>query len=429
MKKRKPSEWSKLDNAAKIFPANSKKSDTKVFRFACRLVEPVDKIVLQKALDTTIDEFPLYKSVIKSGVFWYYFEKSHINPLVTEETLPPCSPLFDRDKKGLLFRVMYYRNRISFEVYHALSDGAGALQFLRTLVFHYILMKYPAKFKNKIPALDYDASRNQKMDDSFQKYYTSGAEDTDAKGAANKKKIKAYRLRGMRLPEYRIKVIEGAMNIKDIMDVVKKYNTSLTIFLSAVLMCSINEEIAVRHKKYPVVLSIPVNLRKYFKSETTRNFFGVINVDYGFEGESSELEDVIKHLKYRFKEELTPENLSRRINMLSSLEHNYMLRAIPLKIKDISLRIANNIADKSNTSTLSNVGRIEMPDEMKPYISSFDIFVSTNKLQACVCSYGEDVRISFTSAFISTDVQMRFFRRLASMGLDVTVTANKIDDE
>jgi len=423
MKKRKSSEWSRLDNAAKIFPANSKKSDTKVFRFSCKIVDPVDKSVLQKALDITIEAFPLYKSIIKSGLFWYYFEKSHIKPLVTEENSPPCSPLFDRNSKGLLFKVMYYKNRISLEVYHALSDGTGALQFLRTLVFHYITLKYSDAFLNRVPVLDYDASRTQKMDDSFQRYYTNNKKNV------KKKRIAAYQIRGLRLAEYRIRVIEGIMPIKDIMNKVKEHNTSLTIFLSSILMCSINEEIAVRHKKNPVVLSIPVNLRKYFNSETARNFFGVINVDYNFSENSDDLKAVIIHLQKCFIENLTPNNLSGRINLLSSLEHNYLLRVIPLTIKDIFLRLANNIVDKGYTSTLSNVGRIEMPDEIKLFISSFDIFVSTNKLQACICSYEDQLRISFTSSFISTDIQRRFFRKLTSMGIPIDIVTNKIDDE
>lgn len=423
MKRRKISEWSKLDNAAKIFPPNSKKSDTKVFRFSCELVEPVEKSALQKALDITIEAFPLYKSVIKSGLFWYYFEKSQIKPIVSEEDSPPCNPLFDRDKKDLLFKVIYYKNRISVEIYHALSDGAGALQFLRALVFHYITIKYSNNFIEKMPVMDYDASKTQKMDDSFQKYYTNN------KNTGKKKRIIAYKIRGQKLVEYRIKVIEGIMPIKDIMNKVKEHNTSLTIFLSSILMCSINEDIATRHKKNPVVLSIPVNLRKYFDSETARNFFGVINVDYNFSEYNNDLDEVIVHLKKCFKERLTPENLSGRINGLASLEHNYLLRVIPLKIKDISLRIANNIADKTNTSTISNVGRIEMPDEIKPFISSFDIFVSTNKIQACICSYNDKLRVSFTSAFTSTDIQRRFFRTLTSMGITVDIVTNKIDDE
>lgn len=423
MKNKKVSEWSKLDNAAKIFPPNSKNSDTKVFRFACELYDTVDKNALQRALDITVEAFPLYKSVIKSGLFWYYFERSHFKPEVFEENLPPCSTLYDKNNKTLLFRVMYYKKRISFEVYHALSDGAGALLFFKTLVFHYITIKHEYKFRDKVPVLDIEASKTQKMDDSFQKYYT----ETTPK--VKKKSVKAFRMRGPKIPEYRISVIEGVMPVDCLLSKVKEYKTSLTIFLAAILMCSINEEIPLRLKKKSVILSIPVNLRNYFYSQTARNFFGVINVDYNFGTGSGELTDVIESLKNSFKENINPENLRRRINTLSSLEHNFLLRAIPLAIKDIALKIANNIVDRSYTSTLSNVGIVSMPEEVKPFISSFDIFVSTNKLQACACSFENKFRISFTSAFVSTEVQRRFFKTLTDMGIPVTIESNAVHEE
>ncbi|MDF2950230.1 MAG: hypothetical protein K0R07_2280 [Sedimentibacter sp.] len=423
LKNKKVSEWNRLDNAAKIFPPNSKNSDTKVFRFACELYEPVDRNILQNALDITIESFPLYKSVIKSGLFWYYFEQSHIKPEVTEENLPPCTTLYDKNNKNLLFRVMHYRKRISFEVYHALSDGAGALQFFKTLVFHYITIRHEFKFRDRVPVLDIDASKNQKMDDSFQKYYSG------TKTKVKKKKEKAFRIRGSKIPEYRINVIEGIIPVDSMLAKVQEYKTSLTIFMAAILMCAINEEIPVRLKKRPVVLSIPVNLRNYYYSQTARNFFGVINVDYDFSKGSNELQEVIESLKNSFKENLTPEFLGRRINTLSSLEHNYILRAIPLAIKDIALKIANNIVDRSYTSTLSNVGIVSMPSELKPFISSFDIFVSTNKLQACVCSFENNLRISFTSAFVSTEIQRRFFKTLTDFGIPVTIESNIVHEE
>ena len=41
-------DWTRLDNAAKIFPPTSNKQDTKVFRFACQLNEWVDQDILQQ---------------------------------------------------------------------------------------------------------------------------------------------------------------------------------------------------------------------------------------------------------------------------------------------------------------------------------------------------------------------------------------------
>ncbi len=261
------------------------------------------------------------------------------------------------------------------------------------------------------------------MDDSFQKYYKN------EKNSFKKRRIKAFKIRGPKIPEYRIRVIEGIIPLDEILPKVKEYRASLTIFLAAILMCAINEEIPERLKKRPVVLSIPVNLRNYYSSQTARNFFGVINVDYDFSKGSDDLTEVIEELKKKFKENLRPEVLARRINKLASLEYNYVLRFIPLKIKDLALKIAYALADKGYTSTLSNVGAVSMPEDIKPFIHSFDVFVSTDNIQACLCSFENQLRISFTSAFVSSEIQRRFFKTLTDMGITVVIESNIIDEE
>ncbi|HBV67143.1 MAG TPA: hypothetical protein DEF04_02390 [Clostridiales bacterium] len=70
-----------------------------------------------------------------------------------------------------------------------------------------------------------------------------------------------------------------------------------------------------------------------------------------------------------------------------------------------------------------------MPEDIKPFISSFDIFVSTNKLAACACSYDNKLRVSFTSAFVSTEIQRRFFKTLTDMGIPVTIESNIVNEE
>jgi len=419
----KPSSWNRLDNAAKIFPPTTDKRDTKVFRFSCELYEPVDPAFLQEALDTTMEEFPFFQSILRGGLFWYYLESSDIKPVVKLENNPPCSTIYDRNVKGLLFEVTYYRNRISFEIYHALTDGTGALQFLRTLVFHYILIRYAIDFKDHIPVFDYDASMAQRTDDSFLKYYSKG------KKQDKKKKHFAHRIKGLKVSENRIKVIEGVVSVKSMLDEAHKYHATLTAFLAAVLMCSIGEEMTQGEKERPVVLSIPVNLRNYFSSETARNFFGVVDIDYDFKKNSSELKNVIQYLCEYFDRELTTERLGARMNSLAALEHNIFARVTPLVVKDIILKWAYDFSASETTASLSNVGKVSMPAEFAPYIRLFDVFVSTKKVQICMCSYGDNLTISFTTPFVNAEIQKHFFRTLTKMGIAVQIAANKIDDE
>jgi hypothetical protein len=80
--------------------------------------------------------------VLRKGLFWYYLEGSPLRPAAHAETEPPCAPVYDPVRKDLLFSVSFYRRRINLEVYHALTDGTGALQFLRLLVYHYLVLRH-----------------------------------------------------------------------------------------------------------------------------------------------------------------------------------------------------------------------------------------------------------------------------------------------
>lgn len=423
MAEKKAAAWKRLDNAAKIFPPTSNKRDTKVFRFACQLNEPVRQEELQLALDRTIEAFPLFRCVLKHGLFWYYLEETSLKPVVEREYRPPCGPLYDPNSRNLLFEITYCRNRINLEIYHALTDGTGALQFLRTLVCHYLALVHPEDFTMP-PLLDYDASAFQKEEDSFLKYYNPRTR------ALRKKSPRAYRIKGARLPEGRMKIIEGVMPVKEVLRLAKSYNATLTVFLTAAFLLAIGQEMAVRYRKRAVVLSVPVNLRNFFRSQTARNFFGVINVGYRFSDDgAATLEQVIGVVKATFDRELTEEQLSLRLNALGRAERNFLARAIPLVLKDLVLRCVNYRVQRETTGSLSNIGRISMPEETIPYIRQFDVFVSTDQLQACVCSFQEDLVVSFTSAFQSTDIQKRFFRILTGAGVPVEIASNLLDGE
>ena len=419
--KRKPTvPWSRLDNAAKIFPSTSSKRDSKVFRFCCELHDPIDPSLLQKALDHTLKLFPGFCCILKRGLFWYYLESSSLPAEAKEEKDPPCHPLYDKNVKSLLFEVTYFQSRINLEVYHALTDGTGALQFLRMLVYQYLLLRYPQQLVG-CPPLDYDASLGQKMDDSFRKYYQATHEKPDKQG----KHQFSYHIHGQKVPEHRIQVIQGIVPVSKILDYARESGVTVTVLLSSLLMLAISGDMSVRDKRRPVVLSIPVNLRNYFASETARNFFGLISVPYDFGHRCGTLEDLLEYNAQTFQRELTRDRLGARLNILSKIEHNAFARATPLVLKDICLRLAYDFSSWEETAALSNIGRVTMPKEMVPFIRLFHVFVSTDRLQICMCSFEDQMSISFSSAFTHTDIQRRFFRSLSGLGIPVTIISNQ----
>lgn len=422
MKVKETGKWSRLDNAAKIFPPTTTKRDTKVFRFACELKEMVEQEILQQAVTLTLEDFPAFRCVLKNGLFWYYLEESDIQPVVREEYRPPCSPIYNKNVKRLLFEVTYYRKRVNLEVYHALTDGTGAMEFLRMMVFHYLVLKYADEFADNPPVLDYDATSAERTKDSFQKYYSR-------RRKRKQKMLVAYRMRGPRFPEQRILVTEGIMPVHQLLQKAREYHTTLTILCVSLLIMAIRKEMPVRAAKKPVVITVPVNLRNHFPSGSARNFFCVIRVSYGAQDGDGSLESILAKVGANFKQALAPEELEGSINQFTALEKNVFTRAIPLVLKDPVMRVGYELSAREESSSLSNVGPVRMPPELSKYIELFDVFVSANKPQICMCSFGENLTMSFTSPFVGTDVQKNFFRAITELGVTVKIAANRIDEE
>jgi len=421
MRQEKKVKWARLDNASKIFPSTSNNRDTKVFRLACELYEDVDPSILQQALNMSLESFPLFRSVLRSGVFWYYFETSDIEPVVEKESTPVCAPIYDKDRRNLLFRLFYFNKRINLEIFHALTDGSGVIWFMETLIYYYMTIRYKDVLPGEIPKINYKASISQKMDDSFEKNYTQKGKSLMKTKSEH---VKAYHIRGTRVDESRTKLIEGAMSVKAVLNLVHQYDTTLTIFLTSLFFYSINKDMPSKLRRKPVVLSVPINLRQYFESSTARNFFSTMNIIYDFGTKSSELKEIIANVSESFKKGLTKEKMNVKLDQLMALEKNPFARVIPLPLKDFTLKMGNMVNDNRLTSSISNIGRLMMPPEFEPYIHQFSICVSARRPQIVLCSYGDRLVISFTSPFQETDIQRIFFQFLTKAGIEVEVSSN-----
>lgn len=409
--------WMRLDNAAKLFPSTSSERDTRVFRFACELKEEVMPDFLQKALEETLDCFPLYRTVMKKGLFWYYLEGKTLPVQAEEEHRPPCAALFDRNRETHLFSVSWYRCRINLEVFHALSDGAGAMEFLKALVCRYLLYAHEGQWAGKPPALPVSPVPSLQTADGFRRYYDRKA-----------KKVKfpsprAYQLRGEKPRPRRLKIVQGVVSAKAVLEQAHRCGATLTVYLTALLLKAVYLQMDTP-SPHPVVLMVPVNLRPYFPTASARNFFSTISVGYSFAEGKEDLGEVAASVADTFRQELTKERLSARMNSYASLEHNALLRAAPLPLKTLCLNIANLMSERKDTAVISNLGRVTVPEAFRPYIRLVDTFVSTPKLELCVCTFEDALSLTFTSHFERSDVEREFFRLLAQNGAEVEIRAN-----
>ena len=398
------SKWRKLDNAALAFPLVTGKNDTRVFRFYCQLKETVDGEILQQALDQTMKKYPLFQAVLRKGLFWFYLERRDIHATVKQEKRPPCSSLYIPDKKSLLFQVSYHNNRMNFEVFHGLTDGTGAMNFLEELVQNYLILAHP---ETELPRVEHEEeiTPGDQEEDSFSQYYSSEIPRN------KEKKPAAVKLKGEKLVHSDMDITEVILNVKETLAKARSYGVSITILLTAMLLCSIQEEIPKNRQKKPVTLMIPVNLRNYFPSQSMGNFFGWIEVGYVFEEDTS-FEKVLFSVKHQFQEQLQKDKIAMNMNGYVRIEKNPFVRAVPLEIKKFFLMAGANLGSRSITAVYSNIGIIRLPEEYKEYIERFGIFASTDSLQLCSCSYGNQLVLGFTSKIPDDSIQRNFMKML-----------------
>jgi len=423
--------WKKLDNAAKIFPALASADDTEVFRVSCQLYEEIDPALLQQALDSTMEEFPSFTETVCRGMFWYYLEDSGKKPVVHEESNTPLQPLYNKNTHGLLIDISYYKCRINFEVFHAICDGTGAFMFCRTLAVNYLCLSHGLPILKINSGLD--LTEREKEADSFSQYYEkekgkgNGLGLNAFMGKNTKKRI--YRFSEPKTPDFRQLVTEGVTSVAAIKKAAHAYNTTMTVFLTSVLIASIYATMDPRDRKKTVSVALPVNLRNYFESNTTRNFFGMIHVVYDFAKHGSDFDAIIAKVTDSFRRELTRENLETKIASQVGLEQNFGIRMVPLFLKDLAMTISQRIAMKRRTICLSNVGKVAMPSELADYVDCFDVFNSSSGRQVCVCSYGDKLVITFSGVLAEHEVERAFFRMIAkyaaeSGGEGVTISTN-----
>lgn len=410
--------WSRLDNAAKIFPPTSHGADSGVFRLSCELTESVEPDLLQRALDETLRYYPHMCMVMRRGIFWYYLEQTTLSPRVAPEHQPPCTPLYF-GSKSLLFEVTYWRSKVNVDVFHVLADGAGAIAFFTALMTAYLTLLHPEAGPIAAP----QPPLSHKREDSFQKYYQARS-----KGKAGGVR-RAHRLRGAKRPDVGLTILEGVADVRQLLDLAHQYNTTLTVYMAALMFLAIHDEMYVRDEKRLVVLTVPVDLRGFFPSDSARNFFSTIRVSYDFRQRSGTLEDIIEQTAAAFKRELTPERLAARMNKMASLEHHPLLRPIPLALKNLVLRISGSLSDLGETVALSNVGKFRLPEKLHPFVRGFGVFMSTGATQLCTCTFGSSLHFGFTSVFESPDIQRNFFTRLSAAGVDLEIRSNEFHKE
>ncbi len=401
-----------IDTVGNLFPAVQGEDNSSFFRISAVLKEPVDPELLQKALNIVYQRFSFFFVRLRKGVFWNYLEESVALCIVQEEKDLPCSPMKALKGKSNLIRFLYFQNRIIIEVSHIITDGTGCFELLKGLLFSYItLLKGEIDSEDKIISLDQIPTIRDYESSFFR--YIGNTKGTKIKKTKLKK---SYRIRGFLPLEKGTHVVTGCASIKAVKGVTKKFSTTITGYLCALLMFSIfSERIKYEKNKRPLVVAIPVNLRSFFQSESLKNFFAVPNVSYEFSQETT-FEDVVESVTVQMKELFSKESLESEIRRYTSFEGNPLAPFVPLAIKNAFIRLGFSLfGEAKKTITLTNLGIADLPKGMRKHIELFEAVLYPTKLSpmnVAVASFMDTLTVSFSLAIAETDIIRTFFTML-----------------
>lgn len=418
--------WHRLDNAAKVFPAVRSSSNSSVFRITAKLNEEISASVLTKAVEEALRELPTFNVKLRKGLFWYYWESNFLKPIVAEDDTYPLRRIDKRQNSGFMFRVTYFGKKINLEMFHGLTDGAGAMVLLKSILYFYLKQQHPDSITVNELIAETGFSQHALDEDSFLRVQRG------KKRVKAPKIERAYQMIGTRYFGERVDVTQGVLPTMGVVALAKAAGVTVTVYLTALLMYSIYQN----NYKYfpenkPIIFSVPINLRGFFQSSTIRNFFSFITVAVNFHDCDYTFEQVLETISRQLKEALQLENISARVAYNVHAERNLALRFFPLFLKNLFLRIIYAKGEFGFTSTISNLGQVKLPEEQKPFVCRFESLNNITKRQCfkvCLCSLGDGMTVSFVSGMEEKDVERYFFRFLAEKGLDVQIVSNGVDE-
>ena len=110
----------------------------------------------------------------------------------------------------------------------------------------------------------------------------------------------------------------------------------------------------------PIRVAVPVNLRPYFDSDTTKNFFVMVSAEFRPQKNTYTFEEVLAIIQDSLHKQINKEHLEDLFSYSVSNQMNKLMRPVPLFLKNIAMRIVYSKSAVANTTTITNIGNIKI---------------------------------------------------------------------
>lgn len=409
--------WFALDDAAKLYPLSMKQGKMSTGRLSVYLKEEVIPELLQMALNFTIKRFPGFAVTLKKGIFWHYFDMTSQRFYIESEKEVPCKPIKIARGGSQAFRIFYYKNRISMEMFHALSDGLGSVYFIKSLIAEYL------RLTGKEITLDetiFDINSiplNEEYENAFKKVPVKSSVSSAIRKPA-------LQMGGKLVKNAPCRILHMKINTTELKNVCRKYHTTVARYFLALIFISAKNTID--KSKGEINIQVPVNLRGFYPSKTIRNFVLPCGISLPIETIDN-VNSIITEINRQMKKNTSKETMSELITTTEKLINT--VKYVPLVLKQPAARIGYGfLGDKAFTTILSDLGTIRMPPSISEHIESMDAIIGpaiTQRARCVAVTFGNITTLSITKSTNDNVFEEKIYELLCNDKISVTVEGSE----
>ena len=461
--------WYELDAFAKTYSSIISEGRTTCFRLSALFSENIDLEILQNVVISLEKKYPFYNSELKKGIFWNYLQQKKAHFMIEEEKTYPCTDI----QKDNPLRIIYFNNKLSIEIAHFLTDGKGAALFFQDLIQEYLEKKYflesiekdkkdnlidktekkkeveiekinkiinfgkkinknEKDFENKkseknffkktreLLGNDSGLKNSQKNEyvDLYEKYMRKVSKETTIKSA--------FHLPMKILEKGQYHITTGEIDVESLKEESKKYGTTIGKYLLSVYFKILLDRYS--QAKNPIVIGVPVDLRKIFEETTYRNFFINITPSVDASLGAYSLSEIITYLDNYFALKITKKEFYKSIYKAMNPMQNIIIKSVPYLIKRMFFPfIFDYYGERGYTTGFSNLGIFKVNKKYEKYLKGFRFLPPPSKrckIKMGVISDCNKVYVNFGNLTANYDIERDFFVYLRKRGIKSKIITN-----
>ena len=413
--------WYELDAFAKTYSSIISEGRTTCFRLSALFTENIDIKILKEVSNFLEKKYPFYNSELKKGIFWNYLQQKKTHFMIRKEVTYPCTDI----RKDNPLRIIYFNNKISIEIAHFLTDGKGALLFFQDLIEKYLEEKYFCEKTNfqKIEEILESSGETEKIKkneyvDLYEKYLKKVSKETTIKSA--------FHLPIKILEKGQYHVTTGEISINDLKTESKKYGTTIGKYLLAVYFKILLDRYS--QAKNPIVIGVPVDLRKIFEETTYRNFFINITPSVDASLGAYSLSEIITYLDNYFALKITKKEFYKSIYKAMNPIGNMIIKSVPYLIKRLFFPfIFDYYGERGYTTGFSNLGIFKVDKKYEKFLKGLRFLPPPSKrckIKMGVISDNQKIYVNFGNLTANYDIERDFFIYLRKRGIKSKIITN-----